>query len=299
MGLRQAGIFLLAAWLGTCQAHAETVRVVGSNTLEPFLQEWAWALSKTSALEVEIRSPGTSVAPRALAQDQADIAAMNREMTSHELEGFVRTHGYYPTAIAVAVEAVAIYAHPDNPLNGLEYSQLDALYSQNHGCGWKETISRWGQLGVAGPWKDQRIRLLGQDQKSPVQDFFRKSVICRDDFRADLEILSEEKMLEVIASDRNALGYARYQPGSRLKAIPIKRGDAWIPLTEPRVYDKQYRLQHFLYLYLNKPKGQPVAPAVQSFIRYGLSAQGQQLVREAGFLPLSDEWIQRQLAKLK
>lgn len=286
-------ISLLFAVMPTAMAG---VTSVGSSVLEPFLKQWA----ASAGGDVEISSPGTSTAPKALNSGKADLAAMNREMTNDESEAFIRNHGYHPTGIAVAIEAVAIYVHPDNPIKGLEYKQLDGLFSSSHGCGWNESITTWGQLGLPAPWDKQPIVLLGHNNKSPTRDFLNKSVLCRDDFKPNIEELSHEQLLARVAQDKNTLGYGRYQPDSNLKIVPLKKGVGdFAPLTIANLHNKSYRLQHFLYLYINKPHGKPASPEVTEFIKIGLSREGQAAVADAGYVPLSDELIRRQLSKLK
>ncbi|MDD5403230.1 MAG: substrate-binding domain-containing protein [Sulfuricella sp.] len=286
-------VFLLAAAPAAALAG---VTSIGSSVLEPFLKQWA----ARSGGDINISSPGTSTAPKALISGKADLAAMNREMTNDESEAFIRVHGYYPTAIAVGIEAVAVYVHPGNPLKGLDYRQLDSLYSASHGCGWHERITTWGQLGLPAPWDKQSIVLLGHDNKSPVRDFFSNTVLCRDDFKPGIEELSHEQLLARVAQNKDALGYGRYQANSGLKIVPLKKGAGdFVPLTVANLYNKSYRLQHFLFLYIDRPNGKPVSPEVMAFLKTGLSREGQAAVAEAGYVPLSDDLIQRQLNKLK
>ncbi|MBZ0105830.1 MAG: phosphate ABC transporter substrate-binding protein [Sulfuricella denitrificans] len=277
------------------------VTIVGSSTLEPFLKQWAQSYqAKVPSAEISISSPGTSVAPKALISGKADLAAMNREMTNDESEAFIRAHGHYPTGIAVAIEAVALYVNPDNPVKGLDFKQVDAIYSAGHGCGWSEDIRNWAQLGLPAPWDKQVIVLLGHDKKSAVRDFFNKSVLCRDDFASDVEELKHEQILAKVAETKNAIGYGRYQPDTKLKIVPLKKGAGeYVALTPANVYNKSYKLQHFMYLYVNKSTGKPVSAAVADFLKAGLSKEGQAAVAEAGYLPLSDDLVQRQLNKLK
>lgn len=293
--------FILFACLALAtQAASAEITVIGSSTLGPFLKEWAQLMKAKTGTDVNISTPGTSVAPKALVQDKADLGAMNREMTNDEAETFIRTHGYYPTAIAVAIEAVAVYAHPENPIAGLDYAQLDAIYSNGHGCGWGEEIKSWAQAGVSGPWGKQAIVLLGHDKKSAIRDFFNKAVICRGDFKTDIEELSPEALLAKVAENKYALGYGSYAEDSKLKIIPIKKGGSdFVPLTKDNIYNRSYRLQHYLYLYINKPKNKSLNPAVQDFLKIGLSPQGQDAVKDAGYLPLSPDLVQRQLNKLR
>lgn len=282
-------------------AVAAEVTIVGSNTLEPFLKQWAQLnQAKSAALEVAISSPGTSVAPKALTSGSADLAAMNREMTNDESEAFLRVHGHYPTSIAVAIEAVALYVNPENPLKGLDYNQLDAIFASSHGCGWNDPINKWGQLGLAGPWTNQQIVLLGHDKKSALRDFFDKSVLCHDGFKPGVEELTHSQLMAKLSENKDALGYSRYQADSRLRMLPLKKGGGdFVALTPANLYNRSYRLQHYLYLYFNKPAGKAVSPAVLEFVKIGLSKEGQAAVADAGYVPLSDELIQRQLGKLK
>jgi phosphate transport system substrate-binding protein len=295
---------ILTALLGlpvvTSSAMAE-VTVIGSSTLEPFLKQWAQTHQvKSPGVAVNISSPGTSVAPKALVQGKADLAAMNREMTNDESEAFIRAHGHYPTGIVVAIEAVALYAHPDNPVKGMDIKQVDAIFSASHGCGWNEDIKRWGQLELTAPWDKQAIVLLGHDKKSAVRDFFNRTVLCRDDFIDNIEELSHDQILAKVAQTKNALAYSRYQPDTKLKLVALKKGAGpFVELTPANIYNKSYRLQHFMYLYVNKPSGKPVPAEVADFLKTGLSKEGQEAVAATGYLPLSDDLIQRQLTKLK
>lgn len=298
---KSLAVLSLFSSLAVAPLAAAGVSVVGSNTLEPFLKQWAELYQeKTPAAEVSISSPGTSSAPKALISGKADLAAMNREMTNDESEAFIRVHGHYPTGIAVAIEAVAIYVHPENPLKGLDFKQLDAIFSSSHGCGGNETIVKWGQLGLGAPWEQQPLALLGLDKKSAVRDFFNKSVLCRDDFKPEIEELSHDQLLGKVAQNKNALGYSRYQPDAKLRMLPLKKGAGdFVALTPANLYNKTYRLQHYLFLYVNKANGKSASPAVLEFLKVGLSKEGQAAVAEAGYVPLSDELVQRQLSKLK
>jgi len=54
---------------------------------------------------------------------------MSRYMTSAEADAFEKKYGYKPTAIRVAVDALAIYVHKDNPVPCLTLQQLDQIFS--------------------------------------------------------------------------------------------------------------------------------------------------------------------------
>ncbi len=293
----------LAALTGAPGAWAgPTLTIVGSNTLAPFLAQWAAAAkAKDPALSVDIESPGTSVAPQALADDEANLGAMNRSMTSHELEAFIRRHGYYPTAIEVAIEAVGVYVNPANPLREITFGQLGSAFSRHGGCALAGPVTTWGNLGLKGPWAAVPLGLEGQDIKSAVRDFFKHRVMCGDAFKPGMTQLSEPQELAQVARNPYAIGFARYRGQTTLKALSVRAdpGDPYTPLTLANVYNRSYRLQHFLYLYVNKPVGAPVSGAIAAFLAAGLSPAGQAAVAKAGYIPLSPALVTRELAKLR
>ena len=166
------------AWLMSCASiHAAEIRIVGSKALEPILVKWAESVPD---IAVKISTPGTSVAPKALMQGKADIAAMNREMVYEETEKFVRVAGYYPAFVVIAIEAIGIYTHPENPITGVSYADIQKIFSATGGCLKDSHATTWSELKVGGAWASQPIAAWGQDAKSPASDFIkrdRKSVV--------------------------------------------------------------------------------------------------------------------------
>ena len=43
---------------------------------------------------------------------------MSRTMKDAEVQAFEKKHGYKPTAVPVAVDALAVFVHKDNPVKG-------------------------------------------------------------------------------------------------------------------------------------------------------------------------------------
>ena len=94
------------------------------------------------------------------------LLATPHQLNDTEVKEFVAQHDYEPTAVPVAVDAVALYVHKDNPLQGLTLEQVDALFSSTRKRGAKTAISQWGQLGLADGWKEAAIQLYGRDRRS-------------------------------------------------------------------------------------------------------------------------------------
>ena len=80
-------------------------------------------------VKFQIQASGSSTAPPALTEGTATIGPMSREMKPSEIRDFVREHGYPPTVLKVAMDAIAIFVERRNPVEGLTLEQVDAIFS--------------------------------------------------------------------------------------------------------------------------------------------------------------------------
>ena len=70
-------------------------------------------------VRIEVEGKGSSTAPPALISGAAQVGAMSREMRPSEIDAFEARYGYKPTMLQVALDALAVYVHKDNPIQGL------------------------------------------------------------------------------------------------------------------------------------------------------------------------------------
>ena len=82
---------------------------------------------------------------------------MSREMKAAEIDAFEKKYGYKPTEVKVAIDALAVFAHKDNPIKGLSLDQLDSIFSSTNKRGGKP-INTWGELGLTGEWANRPSR---------------------------------------------------------------------------------------------------------------------------------------------
>ena len=69
-------------------------------------------------------------------------------MKDKEIEAFESRHGYKPTPIRVAIDALAVYVNKDNPLDSLSINQVDAMFSATRRCGGTLEPGYVGQPGI-------------------------------------------------------------------------------------------------------------------------------------------------------
>ena len=93
---------------------------VGSDTLANLMTLWAEEFKKLYPnVNVQIQAAGSSTAPPGLTEGTSNFGPMSRKMKNKEVAGFETKYGYKPTPIAVAIDALAVYVHKDNPVQGM------------------------------------------------------------------------------------------------------------------------------------------------------------------------------------
>ncbi len=93
------------------------LKSVGSDTLLHEMELWAGGFKAIyPGVVIEIEGKGSNTAPPALLSGESQLGPMSRQMTPDEFAGFEAKYGYKPTGVLVAVDALAIYVHKDNPI---------------------------------------------------------------------------------------------------------------------------------------------------------------------------------------
>ncbi|WP_126456484.1 PstS family phosphate ABC transporter substrate-binding protein [Sulfuriflexus mobilis] len=277
---------------------------VGSDTLANLMTLWAEEFKRVYPnVNVQIQAAGSSTAPPALTEGTSNFGPMSRKMKSKELEAFEKKHGYKPTEIRVAIDALAVYVHKDNPIEGMTIPQVDAVFSSTRKCGADEDVSRWGKLGLRGAWTSRDIQIFGRNSVSGTYGYFKKKALCKGDFKSNVnEQPGSASVVQSVTASINGIGYSGIgYKTSGVKAVPLtkKAGTAFIPATADNAANGSYPLSRYLYVYVNKHPNKPLAPLEREFVKMVLSKAGQQVVIKDGYIPLSNKIVEKELARLK
>ena len=90
---------------------------VGSDTLANLMTLWAEEFKRVYPnVNIQIQAAGSSTAPPALTEGTSNLGPMSRPMKYKEVEAFEKRRGYKPTPVAVAIYALAVFVHKDNPI---------------------------------------------------------------------------------------------------------------------------------------------------------------------------------------
>ncbi|NCO46709.1 MAG: phosphate ABC transporter substrate-binding protein PstS family protein [Vibrio sp.] len=275
---------------------------VGSDTLAGMTTLWVEEFNTIYPnINAQVQASGSSTAPPALTEGTAQFGPMSRPMRGREIEAFERTHGYKPTALRVAIDAIGIFVHRDNSIKGLNFTQLDSIFSSTLRCGATQPTNTWAQLGVDEDWAKRGIQLFGRNSVSGTYGYFKQNALCGGDFKKGVnEQPGSASVVQSVASSINTIGYSGvgYQV-SGVKLIPIaKQGDQFIAASYENILSGAYPLSRYLYVYVNKHPNQDLPPMQREFIRFIFSKQGQAIVGKDGYVPVSAEFALQELAKV-
>jgi phosphate transport system substrate-binding protein len=238
-----------------------------------------------------------------LVKEHLDFVFVSRELRPDDIRDFKAKFGYEPLSVPVcggsyrhfgALDAVAFFVHKDNPIEKLSFDQLDAIYSSTHLRGGKPA-TKWGDLGLAGEWADKPIKAYGVKPWNGFEEFVRQRVLSaggkRGEWRDDIAF---EKvvfpMAKHVADDRYGIAYsgiAYLDQGVRVLPLSAGAGEAPVAPTYENVALASYPLSRLVFFNVNKQPGKPLNPALDEFLRFVLSREGQQAVLDhAAYLPL-------------
>lgn len=253
----------------------------GSDTLVNIALAWAETYRQIEPdVSIAVTGGGSGTGIAALINGTVDIANASRAMKDKEIEA-AQENGIEPVEIVVAIDALAVIVHPDNPVQGLTLQQLAELYTGR--------ITNWKEVGG----NDAPIVLLSRETNSGTHVYFLEEAVRLGDSE-NTDIFAPETLLmpssvgitSELRRNPNAIGYdgLGYVDPAHEKIVPIAREDG-LPYIEPSVetaIDGRYPLARNLYMYT---AGEPTGD-VATYLEWIKSAAGQEIVSRLGFVPL-------------
>jgi phosphate transport system substrate-binding protein len=276
---------------------------VGSDTLNNLMTLWAEEFKRNYPnVNIQIQGAGSSTAPPALTEGTANFGPMSRMMKDEEIQAFERKHGYKPTAIGVAIDALAVFVNKDNPVKGLTIAQVDSVFSSTRKCGGRKA-ERWGDIGLTGEWASRPMQIYGRNSVSGTYGYFKENALCKGDFKNTVnEQPGSASVVQSVGTGLNAIGYSGIgYKTSNVRTVPLakKDGGDFVDATEENALSGKYPLARVLYVYVNKAPNKPLAPMELEFLKMVLSKQGQDVVVKDGYIPLPAALAQKELAKVQ
>jgi phosphate transport system substrate-binding protein len=279
-----------------------------SDVLAVLTKNWIAAFQKYyPKVSIDLPPPyAGSLGAVELAKGGLDFVMVSRELRPADITEFRKNFSYDPTSLPISggtyrhfgfLDALGVFVNKDNPIDKLTLAQLDAILSKTHHRG-GPAITTWGQLGLTGEWADKPIHVWGVKPWNGFEEFVRQRVLSvgdkRGEWRDDLNFVETVFPISpAVAKDRYAIGYAGLAyvgDGVKLLALASGEGGAFLPPAYEEVARASYPLSRLVYVNLNKAPGKPLPPALEEFIRFIVSREGQQVIlNQAVFIPLRAE----------
>jgi phosphate transport system substrate-binding protein len=241
---------------------------------------WAEEYRKVEpAVSVEVSGGGSGIGIRDLSQGIVQIANCSRDMTAGEKQQTRKNTGKEVVEFIVGYDAIAIYAHKDNPLETITMEQLAGIYGEGG------AVDKWSQLGVKLA-NDEIVRVSRQNS-SGTYAYFREHVLGKKDFKLGSRDMSGSKdVVELVGRTLGAVGYSGmgYKTDAvKFIKVAAKAGEPGYAPTLENVRDRKYPLARSLQVYtLGQPDGH-----VKKYIEWILSPAGQKVVEESGYIPVA------------
>lgn len=262
---------------------------IGSDTLNNLMTLWAESFQAIYPnVHIQIEGKGSSTAPPALIEGTAQLGPMSREMKSTEVDQFESKFGYKPFQIGVSLDALAVFVHKDNPIEGLNLKQVDGIFSSTLKRG-GDPITSWGQLDLKGDWVSRSVSSYGRNSASGTYGFFKSVALLKGDYKSTVkEQPGSSAVVQGIGSDLYGIGYSGIgykTSGVKVLSLSVDGGKLYEASLENCI-SGDYPLARLLYIYINNNPVEKLDTLTKEFLKFVLSRQGQEIVVKDGYYPL-------------
>lgn len=288
-----------------------------SDVLPALVKRWVAGFRKYYPdADIDVSPPyAGSLGAKELVRQDLDFAFVSRELKPDDVSDFNAKFGYGPLSVPVSggsyrhfgfLDAIGFFVNKNNPIEQLDYQQIDALFSSTH-LRSNKAAKTWGDLGLTGEWADKPVHVYAIKPWNGFEEFIRQRILSVDGERGEWrdDIHYDKLVFPIagnVAKDRYGIGYAGLAfIDAPVKMLPLAEkpaGPYYAPSYE-NVAFATYPLSRLIYFNTNKPPGKPLNPVLAEFLRYILSKEGQQTVLDhALYMPLRAEQVSHSRALL-
>lgn len=265
------------------EASRQTIRVEGSDTMVNIAQAWAEDYHRQRPdVVVQVLGGGSGVGIASLIDGNCDMANSSRLMKQEEIDETKASRGSPAVQHVVGFDAMGIYVHPANPIEGISIEELAAIFVES------PSITRWSQLGVTMPAgvPDKIIRVSRQNS-SGTYSYFREHVLGKgkDMGLGSLDANGSKDAVALVSRTPCAIGYTGMgyaTPDVKMVPVAKQKGQPRIAPTVDNATNGTYPITRPLLIYT---VGEP-ADAVGEYMQWIMSDDGQKIVQQLGYVPV-------------
>ena len=220
-------------------------------------------MSDNSGVSVTYDATGSGAGIEAASNGSADIGLSSRALKDEE-----KSSGLVGTT--VALDGIAVIVNPANGVEDLTVEQIAKIFAGE--------ITVWSELGGAAG----TISCIGREAGSGTRDGFESITGTKDACKMDQELTSTGAVIEAVAGNPNAIGYASLSAlKDTVKAVTV----GGVVCSEETVLDGSYEIQR-PFVFVTKD-GVALSAQAQAFFDFATSSAANDLIRGAGAVPVA------------
>lgn len=220
-------------------------------------------MADNSGVSVTYDATGSGAGIEAASSGSADIGLSSRALKDEETaSGLVGT--------TVALDGIAVIVNPVSGVEDLTVEQIAKIFTGE--------ITDWSQLGG----ESGTISCIGREAGSGTRDGFESITGTKDACKLDQELTSTGAVIEAVAGNPNAIGYASLSAlKDTVKAVTV----GGVACSEATVLDGSYEIQR-PFVFVTKD-GVALSAQAQAFFDFATSSDANDLIRAAGAVPVA------------
>ena len=243
------------------QKESGTVSTDGSTSMESVIGFLSEAYQEKTGIKITYNPTGSGAGIQAVQENRCDIGLSSRDLKDEESETLNGT--------VIAYDGIAIIVNPENPVADMSVEQIAQIYMGE--------IDNWSAIGG----DDAPIVCIGREAASGTRDGFESVTGTADKCKYAQELTSTGDVIQTVASNPNAIGYASLASvGDSVKILSV---DGVIP-SEETILSGAYLVQRGFLLVT--PKGRDLSEIAQDFYDFCMSSEADEWIRKAGAVPI-------------
>jgi len=251
---------------------AQAQKIKGSDTMLPLSQKESESFMKANPSQtVTVTGGGSGVGISALLEGTTDLAQSSRKIKFDEKQK-LQESGKSVKEVIAAYDALAIVVHSSNKVQNLTREQLEGIFTGK--------IKNWKEVGG----EDLKIIPYARETSSGTYEFFKESVLKNKNYMSGIMSMpATGAIVQSISQTKGAIGYIGLAYlGKDIQAVHVSydKGKTFVEPTVANAKNETYPVVRPLYYYYVTTAESKVKP----FIDYVLSATGQKIVSEIGFI---------------
>lgn len=269
--MKKMKTIIIAALALSLAVSASAQKLKGSDTVLPLAQKEAENyIKKNPKANVMVTGGGSGVGISALVEGTTEIAMASRKI---KLDEKIKLQEAGKTVVEkiVAWDALAVIVNPKNAVSQLTRQQLEDIFTGK--------ITNWNQIGGA----NLKIVVYSRETSSGTYEFFKESILKNKNYMSSvLSMPATGAIIQSVAQTPGAIGYVGHAYISpSVKALKVSYdGKNYIEPTYANAKNKSYPVVRPLYFYYTKNTESKILP----FVNFVLSADGQKIVKEIGYI---------------